>query len=385
MRSNSKVKIRKSKIKVGILFGGRSAEHEVSLVSAASIISALDKKKYDIIPIGITPEGKWLSSPDAIGLLKAGKYRSHENEKILLPDPSKKSLVSFKIDSPLSVNEPLDVIFPVLHGTFGEDGTVQGLLELAGIPYVGAGVLGSSVGMDKVVTKQLCEHAAIPVVPYIWFSISDFRKSQKRILSSIEKKLHYPCFVKPVNSGSSVGISKAHNRKELLVAIELAGEYDRKILVEKSVEHAREIEMSVLGNDEPVASVPGEIVSSNEFYDYDAKYVDGKSTAIIPAQLSKTIVRQLQNFAVCCFTATDCAGMARVDFLVAERPNKIYLNEINTIPGFTSISMYPKLWEASGIPYPKLLDRLIDLALERYHQKERLKTTFKPKKDWYRG
>ena len=384
MNNNSKVKSQKSKIRVGVVFGGRSAEHEVSLVSAASIINALDKEKYDIIPIGITPEGKWLSSPDTIGLLKAGKYLSHRNEKILLPDPSKKGLVSLDVDSHLSRNEPLDIIFPVLHGTFGEDGTVQGLFELAGIPYVGAGVLGSSVGMDKVVTKQLCEHAAIPVVPYVWFLISEFKKSQKKILSSIEKKLRYPCFVKPVNLGSSVGISKAHNRKELLASIELAGEYDTKILVEKSVEHAREIEMSVLGNDEPLASVPGEIISSNEFYDYDAKYIDGQSTAIVPAQLPKSVVKRLQDFAVRCFKATNCAGMARIDYLVTKQSNKIYLNEINTIPGFTSISMYPKLWEASGIPYPKLLDRLIELALERYHQKEHLKTTFKPKKDWYK-
>jgi len=375
-------KNKSSKITVGVIFGGRSAEHQVSLVSAASVINALDKNKYRVIPIGITPDGKWLSSSDAVKLLRTGKRLDIQPEKILTPDPSHKGLVSF--DRPHHTGERLDVIFPVLHGSFGEDGTVQGLFELAGIPYVGAGVLGSSVGMDKVVTKQLCEREHIPVTPYFWFLKNDYRKQPAKIIANIEKKLRYPCFVKPANSGSSVGISKAHDKKELLSAIELALHYDRKILVERGIANAREIEVSVLGNDEPIASVPGEIISSNEFYDYDAKYVDGKSTAIIPARFPGTIVKKIQTLAIRTFKAINCSGMGRVDFLVTKRSNTIYLNEINTIPGFTSISMYPKLWEASGISYRELLDRLIKLAIERFREKQQLRTVYSPKSDWYK-
>lgn len=376
---------RAGKIRVGVLFGGRSAEHEVSLVSATSIINALDKEKYEIVPIGITLEGKWLSSPDALKLLKAGVNLNDIPEKILLPDPTQKSLVTLSQKNSEDERKPFDVIFPVLHGTFGEDGTVQGLLELAGIAYVGAGVLGSAAGMDKVITKQLCEKVNIPVTPYVWFLMSQYTVNEKKIISEIERKLKYPCFIKPANLGSSVGITKAHDRKELVEGIELALEYDRKILVEKGIQHAREIEVSVLGNDDPIASVPGEIIPSNEFYDYDAKYVDGKSRAIIPAKLPAITKRLVQKYAVAGFKAIDCAGMARIDFLVTKRTNKIYFNEINTIPGFTSISMYPKLWKASGIPYPELLDRLITLAIERFNEKQKLKTTFKPKADWYKG
>jgi D-alanine-D-alanine ligase len=373
------------KLRVGVVFGGRSAEHEVSLVSAASVINALDKDKYEVVPIGITSDGRWLSSPDAVKLLKDGKNLNREPEKIILPDPSRKGLVEPGAPSRPAGTDRLDVIFPVLHGTMGEDGTVQGLFELAGIPYVGAGVLGSAAGMDKVVTKQLCEHAGIPVTPYIWFLAGEFGSASKQIVSSIERDLRYPCFVKPANLGSSVGISKVHSHEELRPAILLAAEYDRKILVEKSIENAREMEVSVLGNDEPIASVPGEILSSNEFYDYDAKYVDGKSRAVIPARLPNTVAKKLKDFAVRGFKAIDGAGMARVDFLVRKGNNTVFFNEINTIPGFTSISMYPKLWEASGIPYPQLLDRLIELALERFRTKQSLKTAFKPKTDWYRS
>ncbi len=371
-----------AKIRVGVLFGGRSAEHEVSLVSAASIINALDKSRYEVIPIAITPAGRWLSSPDALALLKSGVEGTDLPETIILPDPGRKSLV--QVDPGFSGNpgETIDVIFPVLHGTYGEDGTVQGLFELAGIPYVGAGVLGSAAGMDKVITKQLCEQQNIPVTPYHWFLMRDYRPRPAAAL--IERRLGYPCFVKPANLGSSVGISKAHSRKELLAAIDLAAAYDRKILIEKSIEHSREIEVSVLGNDDPIASVPGEILSSNEFYDYDAKYVDGKSTAVIPADLPRRVSEEIRGIAVRTFKAIDCSGMARVDFLVVKRSNRIYLNEINTIPGFTSISMYPKLWEASGVPYPALLDRLIELAIERHRERQKLQTTFKPKRDWYK-
>lgn len=369
------------KLKVGVLFGGRSAEHEVSLVSAASVIDALDKNKYEIIPIGITPQGKWLSSSDALRHLKAGRSLDKIPEKILLPDPSRKSLVALADGTEAA---SLDVIFPVLHGTFGEDGTIQGLLDLAGIPYVGAGVLGSAVAMDKVIAKQLFRQTGLPVAPDVWFFEKDYANRKKEIIGRVEKRLGYPCFVKPANLGSSVGISKVPDRKTLQEAIERAAQYDRKILVEKSVERAREIEVSVLGNDDPIASVPGEIIPSNEFYDYDAKYVDGKSMSVIPAKLSTPVVKKLQDYAVRAFKSIDCAGMARVDFLVSKRHTKIFLNEINTIPGFTSISMYPKLWEASGIPYAELLDRLIELALERFAERAKLQTSFKPKSEWYR-
>jgi len=370
------------KLKVGVLFGGRSAEHEVSLVSAASIINALDKNKYDVLPIGITKEGRWVSAINAVQLLKERAPLDNLPEHVLLPDPRKQSLVNISTAFPQAAQH-LDVIFPVIHGTYGEDGTIQGLFELADIPYVGAGVLGSAVGMDKVVAKQLLERANIPVAPGIWFLYSNYKKHSKQYISDIEKKLRYPCFVKPPNQGSSVGITKAHNRKELHAGIELAGQYDRKVLVEKAIVQPREIEVSVLGNNDPIVSIPGEIIPSNEFYDYDAKYVDGKSTAVIPAKLSKHIVKKIQQYAVSAYGVLDCAGMARIDFLV-QKNGKIFFNEINTIPGFTSISMYPKLWEASGISYSALLDRLIQLAIERHEQKRQLRTGYTPKSDWYK-
>ncbi|HUN64754.1 MAG TPA: D-alanine--D-alanine ligase family protein [Bacteroidota bacterium] len=369
---------RTKKLAIGVLFGGRSAEHEVSLVSASSVIGALDRRKYSIVPIGITPEGRWVSTPDCLDRLKRGRKFPASAERILLPDPTVHGLVS-PGRRPAEVQR-LDVIIPVLHGSFGEDGTVQGLFELAGIPYVGAGVLGSAVGMDKVVAKQLCERAGIRVVPCIWFHESEYR--QTATVKEAENKLGYPMFVKPANSGSSVGISKAHDRRELVDAIALALRFDRKVLVEKSIEPAREIEVSVLGNDDPVASVPGEIISSNEFYDYDAKYVDGKSREVIPARLAPKVVKELQKCAVRTFSVLNCSGMGRVDFLLSGG-RTIYLNEINTIPGFTSISMYPKLWQASGVAYPRLLDILIRLALDRYRKQRRLRTSFTPKKKWY--
>jgi D-alanine-D-alanine ligase len=371
-----------TKLKIGVLFGGRSAEHEVSLVSAASVINALDKSKYDIVPIGITKDGRWLSVVNAIQLLKEHAPIEQLPEHVLLPDPRKQSLVNISGAFPQNAQK-IDVIFPVIHGTFGEDGTIQGLFELADIPYVGAGVLGSAVGMDKIIAKQLLENAGIPVAPGISFLYSQFPGHEKEYVARIERKLKYPCFVKPPNQGSSVGISKAHNKKELIAAIHLAGEYDRKILVEKAVNKPREIEISVMGNDEPIVSLPGEIVPSNEFYDYDAKYVDGKSSAHIPAKLPKPVIKKLQECALKAYSILDCSGMARVDFLV-QRNGKIVLNEINTIPGFTSISMYPKLWEASGVSYTELLDRLIGFAIERYENKKKLKTLYTPKTDWYK-
>jgi D-alanine-D-alanine ligase len=370
------------KIRIGVVFGGQSVEHEVSLVSAASVINALDKNKYEVIPIGIAPTGQWLSSNDALRLLKEKQYLDLGLEQLIVPDPRKQSLVA--ISGTGDTSKPLDVIFPVMHGRLGEDGAIQGLLELADLPYIGPGVLGSAVGMDKVIQKELLLRAKIPVAPSVWFTYEEYKSKQKKIIKEIEKKLKYPLFVKPSNSGSSIGISKVHGRNELLAAVELAAQFDRKILVEQGIRNAREIECGVLGNDQPAATVPGEIVPSNEFYDYDAKYVDGKSDSVIPAKLPKAVVNKIQQYALEAFRALDCAGMARVDFLVTKKTDRIYLNEINTIPGFTSISMYPKLWQASGLSYPDLLDRLIQLAIERHKTKKQLKTIYKPKNSWYK-
>lgn len=369
-----------TKLTVGVVFGGRSGEHEVSLVSATSVINALDPAKYDVVPIGITKEGKWVSSGHALDVLKAKTEVDSEQERVLLPEPHRRALVSVNGDG--VAGKHMDVVFPLVHGIHGEDGTLQGLLELANVPYVGAGVLGSAVGMDKIIQKQLFEHAGLPVPRFLWFLSSSCLAAPKSAVKKVEAHFAYPVFVKPANTGSSVGITKAHNKKELLRGLDLAADYDRKVIVEKGIRNVREIECSVLGNDDPIASVPGEIIPSNEFYDYDAKYVDGKSRSVIPADLPKSITKKVRALAVQAFRVLDCAGMARVDFFVT-RKNKIYLNEINTIPGFTSISMYPKLWEATGISYPALLDRLIQLALERHRQKSALKTTYEPKADWY--
>ena len=371
-----------NRIRVGVIFGGRSVEHEVSLVSAASVINALDKEKYDVVPIGIASNGQWLSSNETLRLLKEKRSIELEQEQLLTPDPRKQSLVA--INDGGGVGKALDVIFPVIHGKFGEDGSLQGLLELADIPYVGPGVLGSAVGMDKVMQKELLVRAHIPTVPSIWFTLEEYETRHKKIITDVERMLRYPLFVKPSNSGSSIGITKAHNRKELLESIDTAGQFDRRILVEQGINHAREIECGILGNDQPAASVPGEIVPCNEFYDYNAKYVDEKSNAIIPAKLPNTVVKKIQQYALRAFRALDCAGMARVDFLLTKKTNRIYLNEINTIPGFTSISMYPKLWQASGVSYSALLDTLIQLAIERHKAKSKLKTAYQPKNDWYK-
>jgi D-alanine-D-alanine ligase len=349
------------KIRVGVVFGGRSGEHEVSLRSAESILKSIDRSKYDVVPIGITPEGRWLSSKNALALLPAKdaiQKTLTAGEPITLPaEPVAKGIV--------------DVIFPVLHGTYGEDGTIQGLLDLANLPYVGAGVLGSAVGMDKDVMKRLLRDGGLPIVDY-W----SLRKSE--IESFVEKKfkdLPYPVFVKPANLGSSVGISKVHGPEELRKALDAAAEYDRKIVVEQGV-NAREIEISVLGNDDPIASVPGEIIPSREFYDYEAKYLDEDSRLIIPAVLAEAAVKEAQQLAISAFRVLECSGMARVDLFLDNDTGKFYVNEINTLPGFTTISMYPKLWEASGIPYSELIDRLIGLAIERHAEKNKLRTKY---------
>ncbi len=370
------------KLRVGVVFGGRSGEHEVSLVSATSIIQALDKEKYEVVPIGITPEGRWISSERALRLLKEKSGLEREPERFLPPEPSRRGLMA--ADAGGGPTLPLDVVFPVLHGTYGEDGTVQGLLELANIPYVGAGVLGSAVGMDKIVQKQILKREGFPLAKYVAFGSGEYRRMPRRVLARLEGSLRYPLFVKPANTGSSVGISKAHNRKELEAAVDIACQYDRRIIVEQGIVDAREIECAVLGNDSPEASVPGEIVPSNEFYDYEAKYVDGKSRALIPAPISRALASKIRAMAVRAFLAIDCAGMARVDFFLVRKSRRVILNELNTIPGFTAISMYPKLWEASGTSYSALLDRLIELALERHREMNLLRRTYTPAKDWYR-
>jgi D-alanine-D-alanine ligase len=370
------------KLRVGIVFGGRSGEHEVSLVSATSIISALDRTKYEVLPIGITPEGRWISSTRALSLLKEKTGLDNEPERFLVPEPNRQALVApdGRADSTL----PVDVVLPIVHGTYGEDGTLQGLLELADIPYVGAGVLGSALGMDKIAQKQVLQQAGFPVAKYLSCTADEAQHRRPTLVRRVERSLRYPLFVKPANTGSSVGITKAHTRRELMNALDEALQYDRRLIVEQGIRNAREIECGVLGNDAPVASVLGEIVPSNEFYDYEAKYVDGKSLAVIPARLPRAVSDKVRTLAVAAFKAIDCAGMARVDFFVARKTHRIILNELNTIPGFTSISMYPKLWEASGVPYGELLDRLIALALERHHAKSALRRSYRPRENWYR-
>ena len=357
------------RLRVGILFGGRSGEHEVSLASAASVIRALDPEKYEAVPIGITKDGCWLVGGGALKLLP-DVLRSGERV-VLPPDPSAAALVRLA-PNPSQPDVRVDVIFPVLHGTFGEDGTVQGLLELAGLPYVGAGVLASAVGMDKDVQKRLFMQAKLPVVECLAFSRSEWERQREKVLRAIQKKFRFPVFIKPATLGSSVGMTRVKNAKELPEAVDTAAEFALKIIVERAV-NGREIEVSVLGNDEPKASVPGEIVPHREFYDYTAKYLEQGTELVIPAKLSKKQVEQFQDYAVRAFRAIDGAGMARADFFLERKTNKIYVNELNTIPGFTAISMYPKLWEASGLPYMQLIDRLIELALELQREKARTK------------
>jgi D-alanine-D-alanine ligase len=390
------------KLRVGILFGGRSGEHEVSLLSAASVFNAIDKNKYEVVPIGITKQGHWVTAADAERLLK-GKTDSGDQRHLRAGDPEAtpsaavlangqsvvvppepqrpgSSMAAFQTDNAMvrraadrAIN--VDIIFPVLHGTFGEDGTIQGLLELADLPYVGAGVLGSAAGMDKDIMKALFRAAGLPIVKHVTVLRGDWEAEPRKIQKLVESKLKYPVFVKPANLGSSVGISKAHDRKELGPAIDEAAKFDRKIVIEQGVggskKKAREIECSVLGNDKPAASVPGEIVPGQEFYDYNAKYLDEGSQLIIPAKLSKAETKRVQQLAIAAFKAVDCSGLARVDFLMEPKTRKIYLNEINTMPGFTSISMYPKLWAATGVSYPELIERLIELGMERHVEKKK--------------
>jgi len=366
------------KIKVGLIFGGRSGEHEVSFCSASSIIKAIDKDKYTVVPIGITKEGRWISPQDSELALQSGKIKG-KNTVILLNDPSDRALVRIDNNQILdksSTLERLDLIFPVLHGPYGEDGTIQGLLELADIPYVGAGVAASAISMDKDLMKAIFKQRDLPILKWMTIKRKEWQKDKEKILSLVRYDFEYPLFVKPTNLGSSIGITKVHKKKELEKAIDLASSYDRKILIEEGLEEAREIECSVLGNDEPRTSVVGEVRPAGEFYDYDSKYIDKETQLIVPADLPDGVSRKVQEIALHAFKAVDAAGMARVDFFVSKKENKIYLSEINTIPGFTSVSMYPRLWEASGIPYPELIDRLIQLALERHQDKKQNKISY---------
>ena len=400
-----------AKLRVGILFGGRSGEHEVSLLSAASVLNAIDKTKYEVVPIGITKDGRWLTAEHAEKLLKGEKHAADPVDKnvraapvtqlragdpestpgaavlatgasvIVPPEPTRRDagLAPFQTDASLrrvsdrAIN--VDVIFPVLHGTFGEDGTIQGLLELADIAYVGAGVLGSAAGMDKDIMKSLFRAAGLPIVKHVTVLRGQFEREPKKVQKLVEGKLKYPVFVKPANLGSSVGISKAHDGRELAPAIAEAARFDRKIVIEEGVggkrHKAREIECAVLGNDDPKASIAGEVVPCKEFYDYDAKYLVEGSEAVIPAKITKAEMKTVQRLAIAAFQAVDCTGLARVDFLMDPKSRRIFVNEINTMPGFTAISMYPKMWTASGLPYPDLIDRLIQLGMERHKDKKK--------------
>lgn len=374
------------KIRVGVIFGGRSGEHEVSLMSARSVMHALNKDKFDVVPLGITKQGAWLTSGDP---MKELQTRTEELKPLGQVEPFASTLLATTAQPATRELVPgagehgipyVDVLFPVLHGPYGEDGTLQGLLELADIPYVGSGVLGSAVAMDKVIMKSIFRAAGLPVADFELVMRWEWEAQPSRAAQRVEERIGYPCFVKPANLGSSVGVSKVHHAGELPAALNLAARYDRRLLVEQAI-NAREIECSVLGNDHPIVSVAGEVVPKREFYDYVAKYQDETTELLIPAQLSPAKLAEIQFLAMRAFLALDCAGMARADFLLDRESEQVYVNELNTIPGFTSVSMYPKLWEASGLPYPELLDRLIQLALERHSDRSRVSTACESDED----
>jgi D-alanine-D-alanine ligase len=376
----------KQRLRVGVLFGGRSGEHEVSLNSARNVMDALKQAGHTVLPMGITREGHWLTQGDPHKLLAdhaaTGQPTTNPTSALVMRNgahtPTEEDQATWSLlpqsnpDAPLPM---LDVIFPVLHGPYGEDGTVQGLLEMANLPYVGSGVAGSAVGMDKALAKQLFAQAGLRQANYVVILRKRWRAQPAQVLDEVETMLGYPAFVKPANLGSSVGISKARDRAQLAAALQLAAEYDRKLIVEQAVPNAREIEVSVLGNDDPLVSIPGEIKPGHEFYDYAAKYLDDSSQLLIPAPLSPAMVAEVQGMGLSAFRVTDCAGLARVDFLLDDATQTLYLNEINTMPGFTRISMYPKLWAASGLSYPELVSKLLELALERHADKQQNRTT----------
>jgi D-alanine-D-alanine ligase len=371
------------KLRVGVIFGGRSGEHEVSIRSARAIVESIDRKKFDLVPIAITKEGKWLPPTESAQLLPASVQpllaaSATTGEVALLGDPSHKGLVSLKGNSQPLVAERLDVVFPALHGTYGEDGTLQGLLEMADVPYVGCGVLASSCGMDKVTMKSLFVQAGLPICKHVWFLRSQWLSEPAKILRKVIRDIGLPCFVKPANLGSSVGVSRAIDRKSLSDAIDLAAEYDRKIIVEEEVV-AREIECAVLGNDEPKASLPGEYVIYEEaarFLDYTEKYSStGNVSFVVPAALTKAMTARIQRMAIRAFQSVDGSGLARVDFFLPRDGGDLIVNELNTMPGLTEVSGYPKMWEASGLPFPRMLETLIDLAFERHRDKSLTKTS----------
>jgi D-alanine-D-alanine ligase len=355
-----------SKLRVAVIYGGRSGEHEVSVVSASSIVKHLNPDKYEVVPIRIDKQGRWLAGAEAPRALSAAD--------VVDASPTSASLHVVEPTAALD-GATVDVVFPVLHGPYGEDGTVQGLLELANVPYVGAGVLGSAVGMDKGVMKTLFLARGLPVGPYHVVMRYEWDRDARGVTDRVARELRYPVFVKPANLGSSVGISKARSDAELVEAMTVALQYDRKIVIETAIPQAREIECAVLGNDDPRPSVPGEIIPSREFYDYEAKYLDDGVRLLIPAPLAQQQIEDVQRMAVTAFRALDLAGLSRVDFLMAGDTGELFINEVNTMPGFTTVSMYPKMWEASGLAYPDLLDRLITLARERHAEKQRLRTS----------
>ena len=363
------------KLRMAVLFGGRSGEHDVSLMSARSVLSVLDPAKYEITQVGITRDGRWFSGENAIDALDIGATDGLEHV-ILSPDPSENGLYAIRNEKYVKLTD-VDVFFPVMHGTYSEDGTMQGLLEMADVAYVGAGVVGAAVGMDKGIFKDVMIANDIPVVDTIVVTRREIEKEIEAVIRKAEEMSGYPLFTKPANMGSSVGVTKCNNRSDLQEGLIEAAAYDRRVLIQHGVANVREIEVSVLGNDEPQASIPGEIEPSREFYSYESKYIDGTSGLLIPAPLPEETIEMIREVAVRAYKAIDCAGMARVDFMLDKDTNAIYLNEVNTIPGFTQISMYPKLWEATGLPYADLIDRLVEFALERKADRDRTKHEFR--------
>lgn len=373
------------KLRVGVIFGGRSGEHEISIRSARAIVEAMDRRKFDVVPIAITKEGKWLSPaqsaqllPEAVHQLLPAKTHSATGDVALLGDPSRRGLISLEANAHAVTGEKLDVVFPALHGPLGEDGTLQGLLEMADVPYVGCGVLASSCGMDKVTMKSLFVQAGLPICKHIWFLRAQWRNDTVKVIRKVTRDIGLPCFVKPANLGSSVGVSRAADVESLKKAIDLAAEYDRKIIVEEEL-LAREIECAVLGNDEPRASLPGEYVifeESARFLDYTEKYSNtGHVQFVVPAPLSRRLTAQIQRMAIRAFQSIDGAGLARVDFFLPRSGRGVVINELNTMPGLTEVSGYPKMWEASGLSFPTLLETLISLAFERHQEKSLTKTS----------
>ena len=375
----------KRKIRVGVIFGGRSGEHEVSLRSGRAVIDAIDHKKYEVIPIAITKMGQWLSPAEALSLLPQAtaellsKEMGESREALtIVGDPSRSGLVAFAANGGRTHTMPMDVVFPVLHGTYGEDGTIQGLFEMADVPYVGCGVLASSCGMDKVAMKMLFREAGLPICKHLWFLRAEWERQRAVTLRRVARELGFPCFVKPANLGSSVGVSKATDRRTLEAAINLAARYDRKVIVEEGLD-AREIECAVIGNDEPEASLPGEYIVHNKqgaFLDYTEKYTNtGHVEFVVPSPISKSLTARIRRMSIEAFKAIDGTGLSRVDFFLQRETNKVFINELNTSPGLTEVSGYPKLWAASGLTFKQVIDRLIQLAVERHKDKSRNKTS----------